>query len=250
MDRKKILEEGFLEKYLLDELTDSERNTIESALQEDIELKKQFDLLEADFEHMAFENALEPHVRVKESLQRRLENKKVRRLHNIPFYAAASFALLFLLTSFFLYTKWQNAQRDLNSIQIETTVLKERLNVFEEKTEVANTKLNTINGPNIIPFVLTGNEKLPNSRAVAYINHAEKRVVVNSAGLPQLPKDQTYQMWSDVNGAMIDMGLLSPSEELVTLKYIDKAESLNITIEPAGGSEHPTVEKLISYVTL
>jgi hypothetical protein len=43
---------------------------------------------------------------------------------------------------------------------------------------------------------------------------------------------------------------LQTNEELITLKYIDKAESLNITIEPAGGNDHPTVEKLIAYVTL
>ena len=74
--------------------------------------------------------------------------------------------------------------------------------------------------------------------------------MVSPQGLPNLPDNQTYQMWSDVDGEMIDMGLLPNDKELVTLKYIDRAESLNITIEPAGGNDHPTVERLISYVTL
>jgi anti-sigma-K factor RskA len=101
-----------------------------------------------------------------------------------------------------------------------------------------------------IPLILHGNDLAPNSRAVAYVNHENKMVVVNAQGLPELPNDKTYQMWSDVDGEMIDMGLLQTNEELITLRYIDKAESLNITIEPAGGNEHPTVEKLIAYVTL
>jgi anti-sigma-K factor RskA len=59
-------------------------------------------------------------------------------------------------------------------------------------------------------------------------------------------------MWSDVNGEMINMGTLGTDNELVSLKYIENAESLNITIEPAGGSgsDHPTVEELVSYVIL
>jgi hypothetical protein len=46
------------------------------------------------------------------------------------------------------------------------------------------------------------------------------------------------------------MGLLPTDRELVTLTYIDRAESLNITIEPKGGNDHPTVERLISNVYL
>ena len=57
-------------------------------------------------------------------------------------------------------------------------------------------------------------------------------------------------MWSDVEGEMIDMGLLDSNRNLIELKYIDAAESLNITIEPAGGNDHPTVADLVSYVTL
>jgi anti-sigma-K factor RskA len=49
---------------------------------------------------------------------------------------------------------------------------------------------------------------------------------------------------------MINMGTLNTDNELVPLKYIENAESLNITIEPAGGSDHPTVEELVSYVIL
>ena len=57
-------------------------------------------------------------------------------------------------------------------------------------------------------------------------------------------------MWSDVDGEMINMGTLAPNQELIPLKYIEKAESLNITIEPVGGNDHPTVEDLISAIPL
>lgn len=250
MDRKKILEEGLLEKYLLDELNTSDRNSIEHALKNDSELQKEFSELEEGFEKIAFENAITPPEAVKNNLKSTIETPKIKSLYSKPLLAAASVGVFFLLSSIWMYSKWQNTRTEFESLQNQTTVLQERLNALEENYILTNTRLKTINGPQTIPLILHGNELVPNSRAVAYVNHENKMVVVNAQGLPELPNDKTYQMWSDVDGEMIDMGLLQTNEELITLRYIDKAESLNITIEPAGGNEHPTVEKLIAYVTL
>lgn len=250
MDRKKILEEGLLEKYLLDELSAKESQQVSIAIANDEDLKKHFELLEEDFEKMALENAIEPPTQVKMRLKEQLEGSTIKTIPKTWLYAAASLALLFLLSSFWMFNRWKNAEQNFESLQNQTTVLQERLNALEENYILTNQRLKTINGPQTIPLILHGNELVPNSRAVAYVNHENKMVVVNAQGLPELPDNNTYQMWSDVDGEMINMGLLPTDEELITLKYIDKAESLNITIEPAGGNDHPTVEKLIAYVTL
>ena len=42
--------------------------------------------------------------------------------------------------------------------------------------------------------------------------------------------------------------LLDTNTEMLAMTYIDHAESLNITIEPAGGNDHPTVSKLITNI--
>lgn len=250
MDRKKILEEGLLEKYLLDELSAEENEKVAFAVHNDDVLKKHFQELEANFEKMAFENAIAPSEKVKQQLKNQLGNSKVRSMPRTWLWAAASLATLFLLSSFWMYDRWQSTKQDLDSLQQKTTVLQERLNALEDNYLLTNKRLKTINGPKTIPLILHGNDLVPNSRAVAYVNHDSKIVVVNAQGLPKLPEDKTYQMWSDVDGEMVNMGLLPTDEELITLMYIDKAESLNITIEPAGGNDHPTVEKLIAYVSL
>lgn len=250
MDKKQILEEGLLEKYLLDELEPKVALLVEQAISEDEELKSHYQLLEADFEKMAFENAITPPEQVIVKLKASLEDASSQVLSKNWLWVAAGLALLFASTTFWMYSKWQSAQNTLNSLQNQTVVMQERLDLLEENYELTNNRLQIINSPNTIPFVLAGNEKVGNSRAVAFVNHDNKLVVVNPRGLPSLPNDQTYQMWSDVDGEMINMGLLPTDKDLVTLKYIDHAESLNITIEPAGGNDHPTVEQLISYVTL
>lgn len=249
MEKKKILEEGLLEKYLLNELTAVERIAVEKALENDLELKQQFDALEMDFEQMAFENAVQPNESIKKVLQEQLQSTTSNRKNSISFMAAAGLALLFLLSAFFLYNKWQETENNLNLIRSQTLSLQQRIELLEKNNQVTNDLLKFINGPNTIPLVLLGNDKALGSRAVAYVNHSEKSVMVNVLGLSKLPKNQTYQIWSDVDGEMISMGLLPPDEELVPVKYIDKAASLNITIEPIGGSEHATVENLVSFVT-
>ncbi len=250
MDRKKLLEEGFLEKYLLDELTDKERQSVAEALASDPGLRRSYDALEADFERMAFENAITPPAQIKERLFDTLENTAKQGPSRGWLWAAASLAALFLLSSFWMYRQWKASESNFEALQEQTTVLQDRLNALEENYLLTNQRLKTINGPQTIPLILHGNNLVPNARAVAYVNHDNKMVVVNAQGLPELPEDKTYQMWSDVEGEMINMGLLKTDEELITLHYIDQAESLNITIEPAGGNDHPTVEKLIAYVTL
>ena len=57
-------------------------------------------------------------------------------------------------------------------------------------------------------------------------------------------------MWADVDGEMINMGIINTSKALLAMQYIPEAESFNITIEPKGGSPHPTVSELIANTYL
>ncbi|TAI46639.1 anti-sigma factor [Flagellimonas allohymeniacidonis] len=250
MEKKRILEDGLLEQYLTGELSSELHDLVEKALQEDADLKAQFDALEEDFQRMGLEQAITPPEHVRTNLQKRLEQTERRKLNWFPLSIAAGLALIFALSAFWLYGRWQNAENKLNSLQSQTTELQKRIETLESDYQLTSTHLESINNVDVVPLVLYGNHRAPNAKAVAYINHKSKLVIINPKGLPSLPENKTYQMWSDVEGVMIDMGTLSTDEELITLKYIDNAESLNITIEPVGGNDHPTVEQLVSYLSI
>ena len=64
--------------------------------------------------------------------------------------------------------------------------------------------------------------------------------------VPNAPTAHCYQLWADVNGKMVSLGILKTGEEWMELKYLENAESLNVTIEKEGGSQHPTVTRLIA----
>ena len=97
--------------------------------------------------------------------------------------------------------------------------------------------------------MLQGNKLAPEAAVLSYVNHEEKSVLINIYNLPEL-SDKDYQMWADVDGEMIDMGVIDTSQQTLAMNYIQDAESINITIEEKGGSDHPDVSNLIGSVSL
>lgn len=262
MDKKKIIEEGLLTPYLLGTLDKTQREDIARILEEDKELREEYQAMEADFERVAMENSINPPEAVLSGLKQQLEQEtpspvipitkadKNYTLLRSRLLVAASLAAIFALSTFWFYSRWQNTLGDLEQLQTQTTDLQDRMNSLEGSLASTTQQYQRITDPDVIPLVLEGNERSPDSRAIAYLNPIAKEVVVNPKGLAPLDADKTYQMWADVEGVMINMGLVSTEEDWVELTYIEDAESLNITIEPAGGNEHPTVENLISYIVL
>ncbi len=261
MDRKRIIDEGILELYLLGELTLEEEKEIEAVIVEDNDLRLLFNDLELAFEQIGMASAVSPPERVKNLLQQKLHEQDIGgtvtvkkstnfRKFSPMFLVAASSAVLFALSTIWLYGKWCQSVDSLNFLQTQTAILEERLSQLENNYQLTSTKYNAINNPQIIPLVLNGNDKAPMSRVVFYVNHDQKTVLVNAQGLPPINSESSYQLWADVEGEMINMGLLDRKEDLVPAIYINKAESFNITVEPAGGSEHPTVKNLVGNVYL
>ncbi|MFB7664054.1 anti-sigma factor domain-containing protein [Kitasatospora sp. NPDC056138] len=62
-----------------------------------------------------------------------------------------------------------------------------------------------------------------------------------AAGMPALPHGRTYQLWFDDAGTMRPAGLLPAGDgSLVLTGAIDGAGGIGVTVEPDGGSQHPT----------
>jgi len=70
--------------------------------------------------------------------------------------------------------------------------------------------------------------------------------------MPELPENETYQIWLiDPQGERVSAGIFSPeSDQAYTTKVVYPKQRLvdftgvGVTVEPAGGSEQPTGERL------
>lgn len=263
MNRNEVIEQGLIEQYVLGELADSQKDELESLISEDQELTQYLQQIEEGLEKLAKENAVTPPPAVKTLLLENVLNQKsdkdnVHQLNNIkrknkrnwPLGIAASISLLFMISSLWLYYNWQQSQGELNALKNDVDQLNRQLAEINNKIDETNKWYQAINEPNTTRLLLNGNQLSPSSKAITYINHERKEVIVNAKGLSELSINQTYQMWADVEGVMINMGIIPANTEMIALKYIENAESVNLTIEPAGGSDHPTVEKLIANAYL
>jgi anti-sigma-K factor RskA len=257
MDKNAIIESGMLERYLLGELSDAESQQLEAILRKDAELRSLFQEMESDFEKMAQENAIQPSSKIKQQLMEKVmqdatrviplnENQATKQYLAI----AATFALLFGVTTIWLFNQLNSTQESIEVVKAQNSELKSELELLLDNYDDVVAWYEIINEPNAIQLVLNGNDKSPNAKAISYVNHTNKTVVLNAKELPPLDADHDYQLWADVAGEMIDMGVIPKDTKMVAMQYIEKAESFNITIEPAGGNDHPTVERLISNVYL
>jgi hypothetical protein len=257
MDKAYILEHGILELYLLGELTAEEQLQVEAALKTDAELKSLFNTLETNFETLAFENAINPPKSAKDVLMQRVKmiQPKVVQLPKaspLKLYLtiAASIAVFLTLGSIWVFTQLNNTKKELKIANEQNELLIKDINGLTNNLEYKNKYFDIINSPDTEQYILLGNALVPNAKVVSYVNNTEKQVIINTKNLPKLDEKHDYQMWADVNGVMIDMGVINKEENLLAMNYIDNAESLNITIEPNGGSDHPNVSKLVTNVYL
>lgn len=260
MDKKSLLENGIIEQYLLGELNANQCYQIEQLLASDTELKEYCNALEEDLERLGFENAIAAPDAIKTQLLEDIKTSKsedaevlsLDKTNNTKFYLgiAASIAALLVVGLFWMYIQMNNLNQQLQTVEANNTNLNTTIEALNNKLQTNATFYAAIASPDTEQYILKGNVSLPAAKVVGYVNHKTKSVVINVKDLPELDADHDYQMWADVKGEMINMGVISKNKNLMAMSYIDGAESLNITIEPAGGNEHPTVERLVSNVYL
>lgn len=257
MNKAYILEHGILEQYLLGELTPEEQLQVERVLNIDGDLKNEFNILEGNYEKMAFENAINPPKEVKANL---MQNIKVSKSKIIPLqktnsyksylYIASAIAACFLIGGFWILSQLSYSEKQLQIVEEQNQLLLKEIEGLTNNLEYATTYFEIVNSPDTEQYILTGNDLAPAAKVVSYVNHKSKSIVINTKGLPQLDSEHDYQMWADVDGVMINMGVINKEANLLAMNYIENAESLNITIEPAGGNDHPTVSRLVTNVYL
>lgn len=259
MTREYIVKEGILEAYFLGDLSTAQEQEVFEILQSDSELMKQYQDLEKSMEKLAFENAVTPPNNLKLEIVNKIsstqgESKSDKKVVTGIFYkryfaVAASVAVIFMTASFVLWFQWNTTKTELNSTVSKQESLLDSLNLIAKSTLEKENWIAYVNNPKTERYVLQGNELAPKATVLNYVNHEQESVLINIQNLPKLT-GKDYQMWADVDGKMIDMGVIDSSQQTLTMNYIENAESINITIEEKGGSDHPDVSNLIGSVSL
>ena len=245
---KIFLDTDLLEKYLLGSTTDEESFQVERYIAMYPEVKETYDELQKNLETYAKMHAIKTPEGLKERIIARIRGEKAGRKRFFQYAIAASFAaLLFAAAAFFFYSQNQNLQEENDMVSNQIKLLEQDM---KDQLEDVRNQFIVLNNPKTKRLNVKGNKKAKELKAVAYINPVKKLSYINVSKLPNLPENQCYQMWAEVNGEMVNLGIIKESmsqDNLLALPYSDEAVGY-ITIEPEGGNMTPTVENIVANI--
>lgn len=257
IDKTYILDNDMLERYILGDLTEDDNRLVETALVTYPELKAMLEALEVSFETLGFENAVDAPISVKAALLNSISNTAPKVVSIVPkkslkpyLFTASGIAAVLVLGLMYVFSQLNTAKKQLQVVESKNVKLQKNITELSTVIEVNNKRYTEISNPDVEKYVLKGNTLMPEATVISYVNNSKKTVIVDTKHLPDLDEAHDYQMWADVEGEMINMGIIDNNIDMVAMTYIDHAASLNITIEPAGGNDHPTVSRLITNIYL
>lgn len=244
-----FLDTDLLEKYLLGTTTREESMQIERYIAMYPEVRKNYDELQDNLETFAKLHALKTPEGLKAKILNRIKAQNTGRRKFQRYAIAASIAaMLFAGSSYFFWNQNQN-------LQDENVIVNNRIRTLEEdmkeQLEDVRNQFIVLNNPQTKKYAVNGNKKAKELKAVAYINPVKKLSYINVRNLPNLPDNQCYQMWAEVNGKMVNLGVIkniNDKDRLRPLPYAENAVSY-ITIEPQGGNNTPTVKNIVANIS-
>ncbi len=250
--REKIrifLDTDLLEKYLLGTTNTEETLQVERYIAMYPEVRKIYNELQDNLETFAKMHAVKVPEGLKAKILHRIRAQNTGRRRFRRYAVAASVAaLLFAGSSYFFWNQNQNLQMENSIVNNKIKNLEEDM---KEQLEDVRNQFIVLNNPQTRKYMVNGNKKAEELKAVAYINPVKKLAYINVRNLPNLPEDYDYQMWAEVNGEMVNLGVIRNVEDkdkLRALPYAKDAVSY-ITIEPKGGNDTPTVQNIVANIS-
>lgn len=274
MTKEELLESGILESYVLGQCTKAEEALLEEHLS-DPDVKSELEEIELLFENIGQSKAFAPRPELKAKIDAELfgvEEKKADETpgkeisinknsssNSIVWKVAAGFVLALAVSSFwFLSGKINNLEQTLAEEQSQNSSLKGNLQQVSQEVNHTSAELDAIEdffANRVIKSYELHSPTNPNEVfGIVYWCPATGDVMINGMHLPKLEKDEQFQLWALVGGKPLDLGVLpkdwDSADHLAKVKGLKELNAYAITIEPKGGSEVPTLDRLTAIAEI
>lgn len=238
-----FLNSNLLNKYLVGDTSLEETKEVEHFISNYPEAAAAYEKLQDNLEIIAKAGAVDvPNYILDDILESLDENNNTKVIQLVQnkrtswfSIAASAAAILFAATSFFLYQKNMELNNENNVVVDEIYDLRSDIESNNSKLDELSRELMKLNNPDAKKYVINGNEYAKNLKTVAYINPIEKTSMIDVITLPQLPKEQHYQIWAEMQDKMVNLGILDESDrKLKQIPYVEDALALSIKIGTVG----------------
>ena len=258
MDLKNYIDSGILELYVAGALSDAENKQVYDMMMKHPEVLQE--VLEIEAAVVKLTAAAKPtsntHIwgLIKERLKLGGNDVKVVSIKKTRYdwltYTGWAAALLVGAALFWALNQNNQLESDLQTADIENAYLEEQIEA--SRNELAGTKnlLNALRDRDIIAVPLGGQGNFENSYAKVYWNKEDNSIYLDAQGLPDAPEGKVWQVWSLTLNPLTptSLGTIDDFNEddnkIFQIDNPNESQAFGITLEPAGGSEAPTMEQL------
>lgn len=251
MDKEQLLASGLLEQYVLGLTDEQESLLVEEMAAKHEEIRLELSLLQQAMERYASQHTFAADLPVEKNAPGQKGKTGIANTREGLFKFSGK-TLWPLATAFALiWATYSALITDIKDQQLRD--MKDQFALLEEECETqrnAHQHLadlsSFIQHRHTYKVILKGCSISEGAFAIAYWNPAAQKGYIDTAFLPPPPKGKCYQLWADVDGHMVNAGLVHFDREkpIQEVAFISNAASLNITLEPEGGSHEPTVDLL------
>ncbi|SFD16337.1 anti-sigma factor [Algibacter pectinivorans] len=254
-----FLSSGLLDKYLLGETTPAEAEMVESFIARYPEIENNYNMMQHNLEVVAKTHAVEAPKALLNSILDELDDTPVVKLNSPKKHktwfklsiAASVAALIFAGSATYFYDQNQKLQNDSVVVDAEIEDLRSDIAKNNEMLDKVMRQLLKLNNPETEKYIIKGNERAKDLKTVAYINPKEKTSMIDVVSLPELPEEQCYQIWAELQGKMVSLGILDKADrKLRNIPYMEDALALSITIEPKDGNAVASTENSVAQISL
>lgn len=246
------MQSGLLEQYVLGLTTKEESEQVEHYAEVFPEIQAEIDTLRNAVRQYAEEQISDiKFQKEQEAVSNPLRNKNMTApTWSGKHWLVAASLLLFGLMGIYYHGQANKAKMELAQVKASFSSFKQ--NCEEEQHLLAQTQeqLAFIQHHLTDLMQLQGTLLAPQSKVRVFWNKQVPDAYLQVVSLPKPPKEKQYQAWADIEGKMVDLGIIDIQNGILQpIRCMPKAKSINITLEPLGGSEEPHVDQLFANVS-
>lgn len=264
MDLERYKKSGIIEQYVLGFANSDERAEVEHMAKKYPEIDKYICELQNSLEQYAEMHAAPPPPRLKSKIINQVNGETetvnehapspVRyRTSRLLQWGVGIAAMMIVGLSGLCFLLYKNQNEARNQMTLLSTQMKHIQSDYEqlkERSDDIKQRYVVLKDTGTRHVKLHGSAHAPQAQLVVYWNPDHNKGFLNIIDMPAAPKDHQYQVWADVSGKHVNMGVLEPNADgniLHTLPYIENSKGFVITLEKEGGSEHPNVEQMYAH---
>lgn len=254
---REYISSGILELYVYGALSESESAEVTRMLKHYPEIKAEVEEIEAALMNLSGATAPQNPDFLLASIKDKLSQKDLRKYpepKETNWLAITGWAvsIILMVGLFLFYNKNQELEKSLEALQFENEKIEAEIAEARNDVEKSRELLRVFRDRNVLEVQLDGQEIAPEAYAVVYWDKNENTTYIDAMELPPPPEGMVYQVWSLEMDPLTptSIGLLSEFEsdenKIFKLENTNASEGFGITLEPAGGSETPTMERLFT----